>query len=177
MKLEGSRTQANLMAAYAGESQASVKYRIYAAQAKKDGYEQMAQIFETTSLNEKAHAQIWFEYLHSGSVPGTPDNLRDAAEGEHFEWSDMYPKFAETAREEGFIDIANRMELIAGIEKTHEERYDRLGCEVKNAEVFQKKGPVQWVCRYCGYVHTGEKAPMACPVCKQPQAYFEEKKD
>lgn len=176
MQLEGSRTQANLMAAYAGESQASVKYRIYAAQAKKDGYEEMAQVFETTSLNEKAHAQIWFEYLHKGAIPKTLENLQDAAAGEHLEWSDMYPQFAQIAREEGFADIANRMELIAGIEKTHEERYNSLGSEVKNAEVFKKESAVQWVCRYCGYVHTGESAPMACPVCKQPQAYFEKKK-
>ncbi|MDD2955597.1 MAG: ferritin family protein [Oscillospiraceae bacterium] len=177
MQLEGSRTQANLMAAYAGEAQAAVKYRFYASQAKKDGYEQMARAFEALSRNESVHARIWFACLHQGAVPGTLDNLRDAAAGEHFEWNDMYPQFARTAREEGFPDIANRMELIAGIEKNHGELCDRLATEVKNAEVFRRKEAVEWACASCGYRHGGESAPMACPVCGEPQAFFEERGD
>lgn len=176
MKLEGSKTEANLMAALAGESQASVKYQIYAEKARQDGYQEMAQVFETTSRNERAHAQQWYEALHGGKLGETLENLELAAGGEHYEWSDMYPKFAADAKSEGFWDIAKKMELIGAIEKDHEQRYQTLAKTIQDKQVFQKPQSVSWVCRNCGYLYEGQSAPMVCPVCKHPQSFFEVKK-
>ena len=177
MELKGSRTEANLMAAFAGESQARNKYTYYASKAKKDGYEQIAAIFEETANNEKEHAKMWFKELHGGAVPTTAENLLDAAEGENYEWTDMYAEFAKTAREEGFTRIALLFEGVAKIEKEHEERYRKLLENVNNEMVFSKDGEKVWVCRNCGHVHVGKEAPKACPVCAHPQAYFEVKAD
>ena len=177
MELKGSRTEQNLMAAFAGESQARNKYTYYASKAKKDGYEQIAAIFEETANNEKEHAKMWFKELHGGSVPSTVENLLDAAEGENYEWTDMYAEFAKTAREEGFTRIALLFEGVAKIEKEHEERYRKLLENVNNEMVFSKDGEKVWVCRNCGHVHVGKEAPKACPVCAHPQAYFEVKAD
>lgn len=176
MKLEGSKTEANLIAALAGESQASVKYQLYAEKARQDGYEEMAQIFETTARNEKAHAQQWYEYLHGGQMADTKENLKLAASGEHYEWSDMYPSFAKVAKEEGFTEIAKKMEMIASIEKDHEERYRMLEQNIQDGSVFRKSDKVSWICRNCGYIYEGETAPMVCPVCKYKQSFFEMKK-
>ena len=167
MKLEGSKTEANLIAALAGESQASVKYQLYAQKARQDGYEEIAQVFETTSRNERAHAQQWYEFLHGGQMAGTEENLKLAASGEHYEWSDMYPAFAKIAEEEGFTEIAKKMQLIASIEKDHEQRYQKLEQNLRDGTVFRKSSKVSWVCRNCGYIYEGEAAPMVCPVCKQ----------
>ena len=177
MELKGSRTEANLMAAFAGESQARNKYTYYASKAKKDGYEQIAAIFQETADNEKEHAKMWFKELHGGEVPTTAENLLDAAEGENYEWTDMYAEFAKTAREEGFTRIALLFEGVAKIEKEHEERYRKLLENVNNEMVFSKDGEKVWVCRNCGHVHVGKEAPKACPVCAHPQAYFEVKAD
>ena len=173
MKLEGSKTEANLIAALAGESQASVKYQLYAEKARQDGYEEMAQIFETTARNEKAHAQQWYEYLHGGQMADTKENLKLAASGEHYEWSDMYAEFAKTAREEGFDELAFLFEGVANIEKTHEERYLRLVQNIEEGLVFERGGEMIWVCRNCGHIHCGSSAPQVCPICKHSQAYFE----
>lgn len=175
MELKGSRTEANLMSAYAGESQARTKYSIYAQQARKDGYEQLAAIFEETAHNEKEHAEQWLMRLHGGEVPATLVNLEDAAGGEHFEWSQMYPQFAEEARGEGFTDIAAQMELVAKIEEEHEKRYRQLIENLKNGAVFQKGNKIVWICRNCGHIHVAENAPQICPVCKHAQSFFEEK--
>ena len=175
MEFKGSRTEANLMAAFAGEAQARTKYTIYAEQARKDGYEQLAEIFEETAENEKAHAVQWFKHLHGGSVGTTQSNLEDGAGGEHYEWSSMYPKFAEEAREEGFTDIAIQMELIAKIEKEHEERYRKLIENLKNGEVFKKGDKIVWICRNCGHIHVGTSAPQICPVCKYERGFFQQK--
>ena len=175
MELKGSRTEANLMAAFAGESQARNKYTYYASKAKKEGFEQIAALFEETANNEKEHAKMWFKELHGGSVPTTAENLLDAAEGENYEWTDMYAEFAKTAREEGFTRIALLFEVVAKIEKEHEERYRKLLENVETAQVFAKAGITVWVCRNCGHLHIGEAAPMVCPVCVHPQAYFEVK--
>jgi rubrerythrin len=172
-ELEGSRTQANLLAAFAGESQARTKYAIYASQAKKDGYEQIAELFEITAANEKEHAKMWFKLLNGGKVPDTAANLKDAAAGENFEWSDMYPKFAQEARAEGFDDIAALFDGVAAIEKEHEQRYKKLLANVENGLVFSKDGVCVWVCRNCGHVHVGKQAPDVCPVCAHPGSYFE----
>ena len=177
MELKGSKTEQNLMAAFAGESQARNKYTYYASKAKKEGYEQIAALFEETANNEKEHAKMWFKELHGGAVPSTAENLLDAAEGENYEWTDMYAEFAKTAREEGFTRIALLFEGVAKIEKEHEERYRKLLENVNNEMVFSKDGEKVWVCRNCGHVHVGKEAPKACPVCAHPQAYFEVKAD
>ena len=177
MELKGSKTEQNLMAAFAGESQARNKYTYYASKAKKEGYEQIAALFEETANNEKEHAKMWFKELHGGEVPTTAENLLDAAEGEDYEWTDMYAEFAKTAREEGFTRIALLFEGVAKIEKEHEERYRKLLENVNNEMVFSKDGEKVWVCRNCGHVHVGKDAPKACPVCAHPQAYFEVKAD
>ena len=171
-ELKGSKTEANLMTAFAGESQARNKYTYYASKAKKDGYVQIAAIFEETANNEKEHAKIWFKYLHDGTIPDTAANLEDAAAGENYEWTEMYAGFAKTAREEGFDHIADLFEGVAKIEKEHEERYLKL---VKNLEglVFSRDGDVIWQCANCGHIVIGKKAPEVCPVCAHPQAYFQ----
>ncbi len=173
MELKGSKTEANLMAAFAGESQARNKYTYYASKARKDGYEQIAAIFEETANNEKEHAKMWFKELHGGEVPATLENLQDAAAGENYEWTDMYAEFAKVAREEGFTKIANLFEGVAKIEKEHEERYRKLIDNIENKLVFSKDGDAIWVCRNCGHVVVGKEAPLVCPVCAHPQSYFE----
>ena len=170
-ELKGSKTEANLMTAFAGESQARNKYTYYASKAKKDGYEQIAALFLDTAENEKEHAKIWFKLLHDG-MPDTPANLADAAAGEHYEWTDMYDGFAKTAKEEGFARIAYLFEAVGKIEKTHEERYRKLLANVEGGLVFSKDGDVIWECRNCGHVHIGPKAPAVCPVCEHPQSFF-----
>ena len=175
MELKGSKTEQNLMTAFAGESQARNKYTYYASKAKKDGYEQIAAIFEETANNEKEHAKMWFKELHGGEVPSTEENLLDAANGENYEWTDMYDGFAKEAKEEGFDRIARLFESVAKIEKEHEERYKTLLENIKNERVFNKEESVVWVCRNCGHVHVGKAAPKVCPVCNHPQSYFEMK--
>lgn len=172
MELKGSKTEANLMAAFAGESQARNKYTYYASKAKKDGYVQIANLFEETAANEKEHAKIWFKLLHGGSVPSTIENLEDAAAGENYEWTDMYAGFAKEAREEGFEDIAVLFDMVAKIEKAHEERYRKLLANIKGDAVFSKDGDVIWECSNCGHICIGKKAPEVCPVCNHPQSYF-----
>ena len=173
MEFKGSRTEANLMAAFAGESQARNKYDYYASQAKKDGYVQIAAIFEETAKNEKEHAKMWFKLLHGGKVPATTTNLNDAADGENFEWTDMYKKFAEEARAEGFEDIARQFEGVAAIEKAHEERYRKLLANIEGGLVFSREGDMIWQCSNCGHIHIGKQAPEVCPVCNHPQSYFQ----
>ena len=173
MELKGSKTEKNLMTAFAGESQARNKYSYYASKAKKDGYEQIGAIFEETANNEKEHAKIWFKLLNGGEVPSTMDNLLDAANGENYEWTDMYAEFAETARKEGFDHIAFLFEGVAKIEKEHEERYRKLINNIKGESVFKKEDEVMWICRNCGHVHYGKQAPEVCPVCAHPKKYFE----
>ena len=177
MELKGSRTEANLMAAFAGESQATNKYRYYASKAKKDGYVQIANIFEETANNEKEHAKLWFKLLHGGAVPGTIENLKDAAAGENYEWTDMYAEFAKVAREEGFENIARQFDGVAAIEKEHEERYRKLLANIEGDLVFSKDGDVIWQCINCGHICIGKKAPEVCPVCAHPQSYFQVKPD
>ncbi len=174
MELKGSKTEKNLMTAFSGESQARNKYNYYASKAKKDGFEQIAAIFSETADNEKEHAKLWFKYFHG--IGDTLENLLDAAAGENYEWSDMYKQFAIEAREEGFVEIAEQFEGVAAIEKQHEERYRALAKNIKEAKVFAKDGDIMWICRNCGHVHVGKTAPETCPVCKHPQAYFEERK-
>lgn len=171
-ELKGTKTEANLMAAFAGESQARNKYTYYASKAKKDGFEQIASLFLETADNEKEHAKIWFKLLHGGQVPDTATNLKDAAAGENYEWTDMYAGFAVTAREEGFTDIAALFEGVAKIEKEHEERYLKLLENVEKGLVFSKDGDTIWKCGNCGHIYIGKKAPVVCPVCAHPQAYF-----
>ncbi|MEG0021259.1 MAG: rubrerythrin family protein [Bacilli bacterium] len=173
MELKGSKTEMNLLAAFAGESQARNKYTYYASKAKKDGYEQIAAIFEETAGNEKEHAKLWFKELHDGEVPSTIDNLKDAAAGEHYEWTDMYASFANDAKEEGFQKIAFLFNEVAKIEKEHEERYKKLLANIEENVVFEKENKVMWICRNCGHIHYGENAPKVCPVCNHPQSYFE----
>jgi len=175
MELKGSKTEANLMAAFAGESQARNKYTYYASKAKKDGYEQIAAIFEETANNEKEHAKIWFKELHNGEVPTTTDNLKDAADGENYEWTDMYEEFAKTAEEEGFKELAVKFRQVAAIEKHHEERFRKLLKNIEDEVVFSKDEDKIWICRNCGHVVIGKKAPGICPVCAHPQSYFEVK--
>jgi len=173
-ELKGTRTEANLMAAFAGESQARNKYTYYAGQAKKEGYEQIASLFLETAENEREHAKIWFKLLHGGSVPDTIANLKDAAAGEHFEWTDMYAKFAEEARAEGFDKIAVLFDMVGKVEKEHEERYLTLLANVEGGRVFVRESTeTVWECRNCGHIHTGVKASEMCPVCNHPKAYFE----
>ena len=177
MELKGSKTEQNLMTAFAGESQARNKYTYYASKAKKDGYEQIAAIFEETANNEKEHAKMWFKELHGGSVPSTIDNLVDAANGENYEWTDMYSEFAKVAREEGFERIALLFEGVAAIEKEHEERYRKLIENIEGGLVFSRDGDKIWQCRNCGHICVGKEAPQVCPVCAHPQAHFEIKKE
>lgn len=173
MNLKGSKTEANLLAAFAGESQANTKYGYYASKAKKEGYEQIAAFFAETAYNESQHAKIWFKLLHDGDVPSTLDNLKDAATGENYEWTEMYVDFAKTAKEEGFDKIAYLFEGVGKIEKTHEERYLQLLKNIEEGKVFAKDGEEVWICRNCGHIHKGEKAPQVCPICDHPQAHFE----
>ena len=170
MELKGSRTEANLKAAFAGESQARTKYDFYASKARKDGFVQIAQLFEETAANEKEHAKIWFKLL--SGINGTADNLSAAADGENFEWTDMYKEFAEQARNEGFNEIAELFEKVGEIEKTHEERYRKLLANVNGSLVFSRDGDMVWECSNCGHIHIGKSAPEVCPVCAHPQSYF-----
>lgn len=171
--LKGTKTEANLWAAFAGESQARNKYTYYASKAKKDGYVQIAKLFEETAANEKEHAEMWFKLLKGGEIPSTEDNLLDAAEGENYEWTDMYVGFAETAKEEGFTQIAYWFNEVAKIEKVHEERYRKLLANIKEGLVFSRDGEQIWECSNCGHIVIGKKAPEMCPVCKHPKAYFQ----
>ena len=171
-ELKGSKTEQNLMTAFAGESQAHTKYLYYASKAKKDGYVQIGALFEETAKNEKEHAKIWFKLLHGG-MPATTENLKDAAAGENYEWTDMYAGFAKTAREEGFDDIATLFDGVAAIEKEHEERYKKLLQNIEGDLVFSKDGDAVWQCANCGHIVVGKKAPEVCPVCTHPQAYFQ----
>ena len=172
VELRGSKTEANLITAFSGESQATNKYTYYASKAKSEGYGQIGAIFEETAGNEREHAKLWFKALNGG-IADTLENLRDAATGEHYEWSDMYAEFAKTAREEGFDDLAFLFEGVANIEKTHEERYLRLVQNIEEGLVFERGGEMIWVCRNCGHIHCGSSAPQVCPICKHSQAYFE----
>ena len=173
--LKGTKTEANLMTAFAGESQARNKYTYYASKAKKEGFEQIAAIFEETAGNEKEHAKMWFKLLCGGEVPDTITNLTDAANGENYEWTEMYEEFAKVANEEGFADIANKFKLVGAIEKEHEKRYRKLLDNIKEERVFKKEESVVWVCRNCGHVHVGKTAPKVCPTCNHPESYFEVK--
>ena len=172
-RYDGTKTLENLKVAFAGESQARNKYDYFASKAKKDGYEQIAAIFAETALNEKEHAKMWFKELHGGAVEDTETNLEAAADGENYEWTDMYKGFAETAREEGFDELAEKFEEVAKIEKSHEERYRKLLSNVREKKVFSRDGDMIWVCRNCGHIVVGKEAPEVCPVCAHPQAYFE----
>ncbi len=173
-KLKGTKTEANLQAAFAGESQARNKYTYYASKAKKDGYVQIAAIFEETANNEKEHAKMWYKLLNDG-IGSTEENLKDAAEGENYEWTDMYAGFAKEAREEGFEEIAALFEGVAAIEKEHEERYRKLLANIEGRLVFSKDGDTIWQCANCGHICIGKEAPEVCPVCAHPQAYFQVK--
>lgn len=173
--LKGTKTEANLQAAFAGESQARNKYTYFASKAKKDGYVQMAAIFEETANNEKEHAKLWYKLLNGGSVGNTVENLKEAAGGENYEWTEMYPTFAKEAREEGFEEIAWLFEAVAQIEKEHEERYKKLLANIEGDLVFSKDGDVVWQCANCGHICVGKKAPEVCPVCNHPQSYFQVK--
>ena len=171
--LKGTKTEQNLMAAFAGESQARNKYTYYASKAKKEGYEQIAALFTETANNEKEHAKIWFKLLHEGDIPDTVTNLQDAANGENYEWTDMYDTFAKEAKEEGFDRIAYLFEAVGKIEKEHEARYKKLLENVQDGKVFEAGEIKIWKCRNCGHIVVGTKAPAVCPVCAHPQAYFE----
>ncbi len=174
MELRDSQTWKNLETAFAGESQAAMKYGYYAAQAKKDGYVQFQNIFEETKANEVMHAKLWFKYLHDGDIPGTLDNLKDAAAGEHYEWTEMYREFADTAREEGFEEIALRMEGVLAIERHHEDRYNTLIERLESGEVFKREDDTTvWKCNVCGHLHVGAEAPAICPVCAHGREHFE----
>ena len=173
MELKGSKTEKNLQEAFAGESQARNKYTYFASQAKKEGYEQIAAIFLETAENEKEHAKMWFKYLHDNGVPSTVENLKAAAEGENFEWTDMYARMAKEAREEGFMEIAAKFELVGKIEKEHEARYLKLLEKVQGGKIFIAPDVVVWKCRNCGHIHVGKFAPEVCPVCAHPKSYFE----
>ena len=171
--LKGTKTEANLQAAFAGESQARNKYTYYASKARKEGLNQIASIFEETAGNEKEHAKIWFKLLHEGDIPDTATNLKDAADGENYEWTDMYATFAKEAKEEGFDRIAFLFEMVGKIEKEHEERYRKLAENLENGLVFSRDGDRIWQCANCGHIVIGPKAPQMCPVCAHPQAYFQ----
>ena len=177
MELKGSKTEQNLMSAFAGESQARNKYTYFASKAKKDGYEQIAAIFEETANQEKEHAKMWFKELNGGEIPSTEENLQAALEGENYEWTDMYSEFARIAEEEGFDLIAKKFRGVAAIEKMHEERYRKLLKNIQDEVVFSRDGDVIWQCRNCGHIVIGKKAPLVCPVCNHPQSYFEIKKE
>ena len=173
MELKGSKTEKNLMEAFAGESQARNKYTYYASKARKDGYEQIASIFEETANNEMEHAKMWFKELHNGMIPDTLVNLADAANGENFEWTNMYDRMAKEAREEGFERIAFLFEGVAKIEKEHDERYRKLISNIEGGIVFSRDGDKIWKCRNCGHIVIGKDAPTVCPICAHPQSYFE----
>lgn len=173
MDIKGTKTEKNLMDAFAGESQARNKYTYYASKAKKEGYVQIASFFNETADNEKEHAKIWFKLLHGNEVPSTTENLLDAAGGEKYEWETMYKNFAEEARAEGFDDIARLFEAVGKIEKEHEERYRKLLNNIENSQVFKRNEKQFWICTNCGHIHEGTDAPNKCPVCVHPQAYFE----
>ena len=172
MELKGTKTEKNLMEAFAGESQARNKYTYYASQAKKEGFVQISKIFEETANNEKEHAKLWFKYLHGGKISETLQNLEDAANGENYEWTDMYAQFAKDAEEEGFTELAALFTLVGQIEKSHEERYRKLLANIKNNEVFTKPEKTTWECSNCGHTLVSENAVELCPVCKHPKAYF-----
>ena len=173
MELKGSKTEKNLMEAFAGESQARNKYTYFASKAKKDGYEQIEAIFEETANNEKEHAKMWFKYLEGGAIKDTKSNLEAAANGENYEWTDMYERMALEAEEEGFTEIASKFRMVGAIEKHHEERYRKLLQNINDELVFSKEGESIWICRNCGHVVVGKKAPSVCPVCAHPESYFE----
>ena len=173
MELKGSKTEKNLQEAFAGESQARNKYTYFASKAKKEGYEQISALFLETADNEKEHAKLWFKYLNNGEVPSTIENLKAAAEGENFEWTAMYKRMAEEAREEGFMEIAAKFELVAKIEAEHEKRYLKLLEKVEGQKVFVAEDVVVWKCRNCGHIHVGKFAPKICPTCAHEQAFFE----
>ena len=175
MNLKGTKTEANLQTAFAGESQARNKYTYYASKAKKEGYEQIAAIFEETAANEKEHAKMWFKLLHDNDIPGTMENLADAAAGENYEWTDMYAQFAKEAKEEGFDRIAYLFEAVGAIEKTHEERYRKLLANVEGGLVFSSEGDAIWECRNCGHIYIGKEAPKICPVCAHTQSFFQKR--
>jgi rubrerythrin len=172
-ELKGTKTEKNLIEAFAGESQAHTKYLYYASKAKKEGYVQISNLFIETALNEKEHAKLWFKYLHGGEVPATTQNLEDAANGENFEWTDMYERMAIEAEEEGFNEIAAKMRMVGAIEKHHEERYRQLLKNINDEIVFSREGDVIWQCSNCGHIVIGKKAPKICPVCNHPQSYFQ----
>lgn len=171
--LKGTKTEKNLMEAFSGESQARNKYSYYASKARKDGYEQIAALFEETANNEKEHAKLWFKYLHDGGIPDTMTNLKDAAEGENYEWTDMYDRMAKEAEEEGFDEIAFRFRAVGAIERHHEERYRRLLQNIEEGIVFSRDDDRIWICRNCGHIVVGKKAPEMCPVCAHPKSFFE----
>ena len=172
-ELKGTKTEKNLQTAFAGESQAHTKYQYYASKAKKDGYVQMADIFEETSRNEKEHAKLWFKYLHGGDIPETTQNLKDAAAGENYEWTDMYATFAREAKEEGFTEIAAKFKMVGDIEREHEARYRKLLNNIEEGIVFSRDGDCVWQCANCGHIVVGKKAPGICPVCAHPQSFFQ----
>ena len=172
-ELKGTKTEKNLQEAFAGESQARNKYTFFASKAKKDGYEQIAAIFLETAENEKEHAKLWFKYLEGGDIKPTSENLKEAAAGEQYEWTDMYERMAKEADEEGFDEIARKFRGVLAIEKTHEERYRKLLKNIEDEVVFSRDGDCIWQCRNCGHIVIGKKAPKLCPVCNQPQAFFE----
>ena len=173
MQLKGSKTWENLQTAFAGESQAHTKYQYYASKAKSDGYVQISNIFLETARNEKEHAKIWFKYLHDGAVPDTMTNLEDAADGENYEWTDMYDEFAKVADEEGFTELAERFRQVGEIERHHEERYRKLIGNIEGGIVFSRDGDRTWICGNCGHIVIGKEAPEICPVCAHPRSYFE----
>ena len=175
MELKGSKTEQNLMVAFAGESQARNKYTYYASKARKDGYEQIAAIFEEAANNEKEHAKMWFKMLHDDDIPSTEENLKDSADGENYEWTEMYADFAKVAKEEGFNRISFLFEEVAKIEKEHENRFRKLLANIEDDEVFTDEDETVWICRNCGHIHIGSTAPKACQVCSHPQSYFERK--
>ncbi len=175
--LKGTKTERNLMDAFAGESQARNKYSYYASKARRDGYEQIAALFEETANNEKEHAKLWFKYLHGGEVPDTMANLKDAAEGENYEWTDMYDRMAREAEEEGFTEIAKKFRAVGAIERHHEERYRKLLANIEDGIVFSRDEDAMWICRNCGHIVIGRKVPELCPVCKHSRSFFEIKAD
>ncbi len=176
MELKGSKTEKNLQDAFAGESQARNKYTYFSSVAKKAGFEQISAIFAETAENEKEHAKLWFKALHGGEIPGLDEALKMAAEGEHYEWTDMYKRMSEEAKAEGFDKLSYQFAAVAAIEKTHEERYNALAKNLKDSKVYEKDGKVIWQCRNCGYLYEGTKAPEVCPVCMHPKAFFELRK-
>ena len=173
MELKGSKTEKNLLEAFAGESMARNKYTYYASKAKKDGYVQISKIFEETAANEKEHAELWFKYLHDGEVPPTTQNLKDAADGENYEWTDMYDRMAAEAEAEGFKEIAIKFRMVGAIEREHEARYRKLLVNIEGGLVFSREGDCIWQCSNCGHIVIGPKAPKMCPVCNHAQSYFQ----